>query len=105
MVLKVKALALYKNLIVSRYRKVNQLIRVYTDYSEFIKEDAKNKIAKKISYFKTSLYNEYQKTYFDLASEEEIFTVVYTHKYEEFKKQFRMQCRVVREQLKREIKL
>jgi branched-chain amino acid transport system ATP-binding protein len=103
MVLKVKFLALYKNFIVSRYRKVNQLIRLYTDYSESIKEEAKSKIDVKIANYKSALYNDYQRVYFDVASEEEIFTVVYNHKYEEYKKSYRMQYRVVRENLRREI--
>ena len=103
MVLKVKFLALYKNFIVSRYRKVNQLIRLYTDYSESIKEEAKSKIDVKIANYRSALYNDYQRVYFDVASEEEIFTVVYNHKYEEYKKSYRMQYRVVRENLRREI--
>lgn len=104
MVLKAKILSLYKNLIVSKYRKVNQLVRLYTDYIDFVKDEAKLKIDRKIQTWKTRLYNEYQKQYYDVADEKEIFTVVYTHKYEQFKKDYRMKFRVVRENLRREIK-
>ena len=54
MVLKVKFLALYKNFIVSRYRKVNQLKRLYTDLSESIKEETKSKIDVKIANYRSA---------------------------------------------------
>ena len=100
--LKLKLVTLKRNIIVSKYRKIKQLIRLYTDYIDFIKDEYKAKTDKKIQHYKDRRYAEYQAKYFDVADEREIFDVVYAHKYEELKHEFRMEFRVVREELRRE---
>ena len=41
--LKLKLVTLKRNIIVSKYRKIKQLIRLYTDYNDFVKDEYKVK--------------------------------------------------------------
>ena len=103
MVLKAKIYSLIKNFVASKYRKNNQLLRLYRDYKDYLNDERDTKIAKKIGNFKEKAYRDYQVNYYDVAEEKEIFDVVYNVKYEQFKKDCRMNFRVERESNRRKI--
>lgn len=100
--LKLKIASFKRNFIVSKHRKIKQLIKLYSDYTDFIKNDVTRKNNEKIAIYKESLFREYQRNYFDTASEKEIFDTIYAHKLDEYKKEYRLKFRVVRENLRRE---
>ena len=77
MELKLKYLFIKKNLIRSNVRKLKALIKLYTDYIEYITVDYKEKLDKKVLKFKTKQYQIFQNTYYNHAEEKELFDVVY----------------------------
>ena len=103
MVLKAKIYSLIKNFVASKYRKNNQLLRLYRDYKDYLNEERDTKLAKKIRNFKEKAYRNYQANYYDVAEEKEIFDVVYNSKYEQYKVDCRMSYRVERESTRRKI--
>ena len=103
MELKLKYLFIKKNLIRSNVRKLKALIKLYTDYIEYITVDYKEKLDKKVLKFKTKQYQIFQNTYYNYAEEKELFDVVYTRKLFELKTEYRLKFRAYREATRRKI--
>lgn len=103
MELKLKYLFIKKNLIRSNVRKLKALIKLYTDYIEYITVYYKEKLDKKVLKFKTKQYQIFQNTYYNYAEEKELFDVVYTRKLSELKTEYRLKFRAYREATRRKI--
>ena len=103
MVLKNKYLTFMKDRAASALRKNLALIQLYKDYIDFLKVDVKNKIDDKVLSIKEKEYRKYQEVYYDIGEEQEIFDVVFNHKYAKLKKDLRLKFRVYREKTRRAI--
>lgn len=103
MVLKNKYLAFMKDRAASALRKNLALIQLYKDYIDFLKVDVKNKIDDKVLLIKQKEYRKYQEVYYDIGEEQEIFDVVFNHKYAKLKKDLRLKFRVYREKTRKAI--
>ena len=103
MVLNNKILAFKKNHALKTIRKYEALIKLYSDYKDFIAEDSVKKIDNKVTIKREELFRKFQEKYYDYAKEKTIFDVVYNHNYEKCKKELRLQFRAYRESTRRQI--
>ena len=103
MELKLKFLFYKKNFIRSYVRKLKALVKLYTDYIDYIVADNQEKLDKKVLKFKNKEYKKFQNTYYDYGDEKAIFDVVYNRKYSELKTEYRYKFRAYRESTRRKI--
>lgn len=103
MVLKNKILKFKKDYIASSLRRSTALSQLYKDYIEYLKVETINKIDELVLKQKEKEYHTYQNAYYDIGEEQQIFDVVYNHKYSELKKKLRLKYRVYREATRRKI--